>query len=69
MTTLTIELSDDQAAVLKAKATSYCLSLEDWIKRLAVTHSRYKVTEPVEKCDLQAQLSPEDREWLGSPSI
>jgi hypothetical protein len=33
--TLTIELSDEQAAALRARATSAGLSLEEWIRGLA----------------------------------
>jgi hypothetical protein len=35
--TLTIELSDEQVAVLKAKAAAEGLSLEEWIQKLAET--------------------------------
>ena len=34
-----IELPDDQAAALKAKAAAQGLSLEDWFKQLAVAES------------------------------
>ncbi len=34
-----IELPDDQAAALKAKAAAQGLSLEDWFKKLAVAET------------------------------
>ena len=47
--TLTIELSDDQAAALRAKAAAEGLSLEVWIQKLA----EEKTTPLAEKSLLQ----------------
>lgn len=35
MTTVRIDLPDDQAAALKAKAASHGLTLEDWFQKMA----------------------------------
>src|SRR3989442_7231861 len=56
-------------AALKAKPSAHGLSVEDWIGRLAVRHSRYDLAELIEKCDRQAQLSAEDRHWMGSSQV
>ncbi len=74
MTTIKIELSDDQTAALRAKATADGLSIEDWLRRrvdqeIPRRRSRYTLTELVEQCDPQAPLSAEDREWLASHAI
>jgi hypothetical protein len=74
MTTVKIELPDDQAAVLKAKAAAQGLSLEDWFRLRTdqETHSgkgRYTLSELIQQCDPNAKLSDEDREWIGSPVV
>jgi antitoxin component of MazEF toxin-antitoxin module len=74
MTTIKIELPDDQAAALKAKAEAEGLSLEDWFRRRAdqeirPRRSRYTLDELVEQCDPEAPLSAEDREWMDSPAV
>jgi hypothetical protein len=74
MTTIKIELSDDQAAALRAKAGTEGLSLEDWFRRLADQEvrprkRRYVLAELVEQCDPKAPWSAEDREWLDAPAI
>lgn len=77
--TVTIELSDEQAASLKAKAAAQGLTLEDWLRRLAAvetspgqTHlrkGRYSLFELMEQCDMNAPLSAEDRTWLDAPAF
>lgn len=71
--TVVIELSEDQAAALKARAASQGLTLEDWFRKLAaaetINHSRqrkgrYNLTELIQQCDTSALPSEEDRAWL-----
>jgi hypothetical protein len=74
LTTIKIELPDEQAEALKAKAAAEGLSVEDWLRRRVeqetrLRKGRYSRTELVEKCDPTAPLSNEDREWLDSPSV
>jgi hypothetical protein len=71
-----IELTDEQAAALRAKAASEGLTLEAWLRKLAVVESqanlrkhRYNLSELVAQCDLNAPLSEEDRAWLDAPSF
>ena len=74
MATVKIDLPDDQAAALKAKAAAQGLSLEDWFRLLANQEvqprkSRYALTELMGQCDPEAQLSEEDQEWMESPAV
>jgi hypothetical protein len=73
-----IELSDEQAAVLKAKAAAQGLTLEAWLEKLATVEApagqvrsrkgRYRLSELMAECDVNAPLSAEDRAWLdGGP--
>jgi hypothetical protein len=62
-----IELSDEQAVALKAKAAAQGLTLEAWFQKLAVIEtpsrprkSRYALSELMMQCDLNAPLSAED---------
>lgn len=70
-----IELSDEQAAVLKAKAAAQGLTLEAWLQKLASQDAarprkgRYNLSELVAQCDLNAPLSAEDRAWLDAPAV
>jgi len=71
MTTIKIELPDDQAAALRAKAAAEGMTLEDWFRRRADQEirprkGRYTLAELVDQCDPQAPMSTEDREWLDS---
>ncbi len=81
---VTIQLSDEQAAALKAQAAAQGLTLEDWLARLAAgklagmdeplsrSHSRkgrYNLSELMERCDPNAQLTPEDLAWMDSPPV
>jgi hypothetical protein len=42
-----IELPDDQAAALKAKATAAGLTLEDWLKQLSGVEERQHTSQPL----------------------
>lgn len=42
-----IELPDDQAAALKAKATAAGLTLEAWLKQLAAGEENAQVSQPL----------------------
>jgi len=74
-----IELSDEQAAALKAKAAAQGLTLEAWLQRLAAIEtpirqvrrkaSRYSLSELMAQCDVNAPLSAEDRAWLDAPAV
>ena len=73
MTTVKIDLPEEQAAVLEAKATAQGLSLEEFFRKLAEQEAlckpRYTVFELMRQCDLDAPLSDEDREWLDAPPV
>jgi len=74
-----IELSDEQAAALRAKAAAQGLTLETWLQKLAAVEplgdrgrprkGRYSLSELMEQCDLNAPPSAEDRAWLDSPAV
>ena len=72
-----IDLSDEQAAVLKAKAAALGLTLEAWLQKLADAEApaarprkdRYRLSELIAECDLNAPLSAEDRAWLDAPAV
>jgi hypothetical protein len=78
MATVRIDLPDQQAAVLTARATAQGLSLEDWFKRLAeqearagqrsASKGRYNLAELMQQCDAGAARSVEDSEWLDDSS-
>lgn len=79
MTTVTIELPDEQAATLKAKAGTDGLTLEDWFQKLARQEAltgpprprkgRYSLAELMAQCDANAPLSAEDRAWMDAPAV
>lgn len=73
MTTVKIDLPEEQAAVLEAKATAQGLSLEDFFRKLAEQEApckpRYTVFELIQQCDPDAPLSDEDRAWLDAPPV
>jgi hypothetical protein len=72
-----IQLPDEQAAALAAKAAAQGLRLEEWLGKLAAMEApagravpfrkRYNLAELISQCDLNAQLSAEDRAWLDAP--
>ena len=71
-----IELSDEQAAALRAKAASEGLTLEAWLQKLAAIEApahlrkdRYGLSELMAECDPNAPLSEEDRAWLDAPPL
>ena len=74
-----IELSDEQAAALAAKAAAQGLTLQVWLGKLAARETstgqgrsrkgRYKLDELMAKCDVNAPLSAEDRVWLNAPDV
>jgi hypothetical protein len=74
-----IELPDDQAAALTARAAAQGLTLEAWFGSfrgptcLSASHapqkSRYSLTELMAQCDTNAPLSAEDRAWMDAPAI
>ena len=71
-----IELSDEKAAVLKARAAAAGLTLEAWLERLAgetpgsqSRKGRYSLSELMAQCDPDAPLSPEERAWLDAPAV
>jgi antitoxin component of MazEF toxin-antitoxin module len=74
-----IELPDDQAAALKARAAAQGLTLEAWFEKLSRVEApvgqsrpqkfRYSLAELVAQCDANAPLSEEDREWMDAPAI
>jgi hypothetical protein len=74
-----IQLPDEQAAALAAKAAALGLTLEGWLAKLAATEGsdtpaeqrkgRFSLTELIAQCDQDAPMSAEDREWLDDPLI
>ncbi len=74
MTTIKIDLPDEQAAALKAKAAAEGMTVEDWLRHRVEQETRprkgrYSLSELVAQCDPTAPLSNEDREWLDSPPV
>jgi hypothetical protein len=73
-----IQLPDEQAAALTARAAAQGLTLEDWLGKLAATETpagharprerRYNLDELMAQCDPNAPLSAEDRTWLDAPA-
>ena len=74
-----IQLPDEQAAALKAKAAAQGLTLEDWLGKLAETKApadparprkrRYNLDELMAQCQPDTPLSAEDRAWLDAPAV
>lgn len=71
----TIQIPDDQAAALQAKANAQGLTLEAWLRALAGmeeprrARGKYKLADLVAKCDPTARLSDDDTEWLQAPAV
>jgi antitoxin component of MazEF toxin-antitoxin module len=71
-----IQLPDEQAAALAAKAASQGLTLEAWSGNLAAMEmtarprkGRYSLEELLDQSDSKTPLSAEDRAWLDAPSV
>lgn len=70
-----IQIPDDQAAALQAKAAAQGLTLEAWLSSLAGLEEpkgrkgRYKLADLVAQCDSTAPLSEEDKAWLNAPDV
>lgn len=74
MTTVTIDLPDDRAALLAERAAKLGLSLADWFQKIAeqeeqTSKRRYTLTELLDQCDPEAPLAAEDLEWLNAPAV
>jgi hypothetical protein len=75
---ISIQLPDEQAAALKAKAAAQGLTLEDWLGKLAAAEApasssrprkaRYNLAELTAQCDPNSPQSAEDRAWLDAPA-
>lgn len=76
---ISIQLPDDQAAALTAKAAALGLTLEGWLGHLASTEvppatprprkRRYNLAELIAQCDPDAPAAAEDGDWLDAPHI
>lgn len=71
MTTVRIDIPDDRATALQAKAKAQGLTLEDWISRKldepdADRKRRYTVGELMQQCDT-APVSDKERAWMQTP--
>ena len=70
-----IQIPDDQAAALQAKAAAQGLTLEAWLRSLAGMEEpqgrkgRYKLADLVAECDPGAPLSEEHKAWLNAPDV
>ncbi len=68
-----IQIPDDQAAALEAKAAAQGLTLEAWLRNLAGLEEhrrrkgRYRLADLVAQCDSTAPFSEEDKAWLDAP--
>jgi hypothetical protein len=74
MTTVTIDLPDQQAEALKAKLAAQGLTLEGWFQKMAAQEAptgkpHYSLSELVAQCDSDAPLSDDDRTWLDAPPV
>jgi antitoxin component of MazEF toxin-antitoxin module len=70
-----IQIPDEQAALLQAKAAAQGLTLEAWLKKLADfpksqgNKRRYDLADLVAQCDLTAPQSAEDSAWIDAPAV
>lgn len=71
-----LQIPDEQAAALRARAAEQGLTLEAWLQKLAgideaspKREGRYRLADLMAQCDLSAPLSDEDRAWLDSPTV
>jgi len=68
MTTIQIELPDDQAAALKAKLSEQGLSVEEWVKNLVETEAPRQTPGAVQEAvarilELQKHVKPDPEGW------
>ena len=69
-----LQIPDDQAAALHAKAAAEGLTLEAWLRKLAgldvprTRNRRYNLADLVAQCDTTSPPAEEDRAWLVTPS-
>lgn len=69
---ITIQIPDDQAEALRAKAAAEGLTLEAWFEKLSGVEPgrvRYKLSELLAQCDPNSPLSEEDLAWLNAPPV
>ena len=65
-----IQLPDDQAAALKARAAAQGLSgVPESTSRPGPRRFRYSLAELMAQCDASAPLSAEDRAWIDAPAV
>ena len=70
-----IQIPDDEAAALEAKAAAQGLTLEAWLRNLAGfaepqrAKGRYNLLDLVAQCDLSVPLSQEDKTWLNESPV
>jgi antitoxin component of MazEF toxin-antitoxin module len=74
-----IELPDDQAVALKARAAAQGLTLEGWFEKLSEVatptsqpgpgKSRYSLAELMAQCDVNSPLSAEGLAWIDAPAV
>jgi hypothetical protein len=74
-----IQLPDEQAEALAAKAAAQGMTLADWLGKLAATETpvgsarprkgRYSLAELMAECDPNTVLTAEDRAWLDAPAV
>ena len=70
-----LQIPDDQAAALHAKAAAEGLTLEAWLRRLAgldeprSRKGRYNLADLVAQCDATSPLTEKDSAWLDAPSV
>lgn len=73
MTTVKIDIPDQQAAALSRKAAAHGMTLETWLLKMAEREApakpHYSLPELLAQCDLNAPLSDEDRAWLDAPPV
>lgn len=70
-----LQIPDDQAAALQARAAAQGLTLDAWLRRLAGLETprphkgRYILADLVQQCDLTVPLSDEDKVWLNTTDV
>lgn len=74
MTTIQIELSDEQAAALKAKLSEQGLSVEEWVKNLVEAEAPHQPPGPAQEAiarilELQKHVRPDPEGWTAKDYI